>query len=293
MALAGNAERAHRGGTGTERDTVTSAGSGRTRPGGRVALVTGASSGLGDAIAVALARRGYRLVLHGRDTARLADVAARTGGTAVAADIAAPSGAERLAEAALDAEGRVDVLVNNAGAGWAGPFEHIPGETADRLLAVDLAAPIALTRLFLPRMLKAGSGHLVFVTSIAGRLGVAGEALYAATKAGLDAFAESLRLELRGTGVAVSVLVPGVVGTPFFARRGAPYTRRRPRPLPPERVAAALVRGMENGAADIYTPAWLRLPVAVRGAVPGLYRRLAGRFGERVDRSPTGSPGVR
>ena len=271
---------------------MTTAESGRKPSGGRVALVTGASSGLGEAVAVALAGRGYRLVLHGRDTARLADVATRTGGTAVTADLAVPGGAERLAGAALDAEGRVDVLVNNAGAGWAGPFERMAAETSEGILAVNLAAPVALTRLLLPGMVEAGGGHLAFVTSIAGRLGVAGETLYAATKAALDAFAESLRLELRGTGVAVTVLVPGVVDTPFFVRRGAPYVRRRPRPLPPDRVAQALVRGIESGAADIYAPAWLRLPVAVRGAAPGLYRRLAGRFGERVDRSPAGSAAV-
>jgi short-subunit dehydrogenase len=128
-------------------------------------------------------------------------------------------------------------------------------------------------------MVARGSGHLVYVTSIAGRTGVAGEAVYSATKAGLDAFAESLRLELHGTGVSVGVLIPGVVATPFFERRGRPYTRRRPRPLAADTVAAALVRLIETGDAEAYQPRWLRLPVAIRGTAPGLYRRLARRFG--------------
>jgi short-subunit dehydrogenase len=95
----------------------------------------------------------------------------------------------------------------------------------------------------------------------------------------LDTFAESLRFEVRGRGVGVGVLVPGVVDTEFFARRGMPYARRRPRPLPASRVADALVRAILAGTAERYAPRWLRLPVAVRGAAPATYRLLANRFG--------------
>jgi short-subunit dehydrogenase len=248
----------------------------------RVALVTGASSGLGRAIAIALARDGARLVAHGRDEERLAELVRGTGGTAIAAELADREAVRRLAEQALERAGRVDLLVHNAGIGWAGPLTDMPDDTADRLLTVNLAAPITLTRLLLPQMLERGTGHLLFVTSIAGRLGVGGEAVYAATKAGLDVFAESLRLELHGTGVTVGVLVPGVVDTPFFARRGTLYPRRRPRPLPPERVAEAVVRGIANGSAEIHVPRWLRLPAVVRAAAPGFYRSLASRFGARM-----------
>jgi short-subunit dehydrogenase len=147
------------------------------------------------------------------------------------------------------------------------------------LVAVNVTAPIELTRALLPGMLARGTGSLVYVTSIAGRTGVAGEAVYAATKAGLDAFAESLRLEMRGTGVTVGVLVPGVVATQFFARRGRDYARSRPRPRPAADAATAVLRLVENGGAEVYLPRWLALPVAVRSVAPGLYRRLAGRFG--------------
>jgi short-subunit dehydrogenase len=244
-----------------------------------VVLVTGASSGIGRATAQALARRGARLLLHGRDERALAELAALTGGTPLAADLADPTQVVRLAQRALSATGRVDALVANAGAGWAGPFVAQPESDLDRLLAVNLAAAIRLTRALLPAMLERRSGYLAYVSSIAGRTGGAGEAVYAASKAGLDAFAESLRLELAGTGVDVGVLVPGVVDTAFFARRGQPYRRSRPRPLPAAQVGERLARMVERGDAEVYRPAWLRLPVAVRAVAPAAYRALAARFG--------------
>ncbi|BCB91747.1 SDR family NAD(P)-dependent oxidoreductase [Phytohabitans suffuscus] len=244
-----------------------------------VALVTGASSGIGWASAVRLAGAGARVLVHGRDEGRLAALADLVDGVPLTGELADPGQVDRLAAAALGAAGRVDIVVHNAGAGWAGPFDRMPEADIGRLVAVNLAAPIGLTRALLPGMRARGEGHLMFVTSIAGRVGVAGEAVYAATKAGLDAFAESLRLELRGSGVGVGALAPGVVQTRFFERRGQPYGRDHPRPIPADRVAAALVRAVAEGRDDGYVPGWLRLPVAVRGVAPGLYRRLAGRFG--------------
>jgi short-subunit dehydrogenase len=244
-----------------------------------VVLVTGASSGIGWATAVRLARAGARVVAHGRDKSRLAALADLVGAVPVTGELADPAQVARLAGDAIEAAGRVDIVVHNAGAGWAGPFDRMPGSDIERLIAVNLAAPIELTRAFLPPMRARGDGYLMFVTSIAGRVGVAGEAVYAATKAGLDAFAESLRLELRGSGVRVGVLAPGVVETAFFERRGQRYARSRPRPMPADRVAQALVRTIATGRDERYVPGWLRLPVAVRAAAPGLYRGLAGRFG--------------
>jgi short-subunit dehydrogenase len=242
---------------------------------GAVALVTGASSGIGWATACRLAEAGARVVAHGRDTARLAELSRLTGAVPVTGDLSEPQAVAAIAKQAGD----VDILINNAGIGWAGPFLDMSGETVERLVAVNLTGPIELTRAVLPGMLARGAGHLNFVTSIAGRTGVAGEAVYSATKAGLDAFADSLRFELTGKPVEVSVLVPGVVDTPFFERRGRPYDRRRPRPLPADLVADTLVKGIAAGRAELYAPRWLRLPVAVRGTMPGIYRRLAARFG--------------
>src|SRR6266536_3088320 len=123
--------------------------------------------------------------------------------------------------------GRVDLLVSNAGAGWAGDLAAMPLDLAERLVTLNLVAPVRLTRLLLPGMLERGGGHLVYVTSIAGATGVAREAVYAATKAGLATFADSVREDVAGSGVTVSVVVPGVVDTPFFYRRGSAYDRSR------------------------------------------------------------------
>jgi short-subunit dehydrogenase len=250
---------------------------------GAVALVTGASSGIGAATAAALATAGASLLLSGRDEARLAEVAARTGGTALGGDLAVPGGATALAEqakAAAAARGGIDVLVNNAGLGWAGPTGEIPAAKVTELATVNLAAPIELTRLLVPGMTERGRGGVAFVSSIAGVTGVRGEAVYAATKAGLAAFAESLAYEVRGRGVTVSVIVPGVIDTPFFSRRGRPYGRARPAPIPAGRVAAAIVAALEHDRPVVYVPGWLRFPAWLHGTAPGAFRVLAARFGD-------------
>ena len=249
---------------------------------GAVALVTGASSGIGAATAAALATAGASLLLSGRDEARLAEVAARTGGTALGGDLAVPGGAAALAEQAkaAAARGGIDVLVNNAGLGWAGPFGAIPAAKVTELATVNLAAPIELTRLLVPGMAERGRGGVAFVSSIAGVTGVRGEAVYAATKAGLAAFAESLAYEVAGRGVTVSVIVPGVIDTPFFSRRGTPYRRARPAPIPAGRVAAAIVSALEHDRPVVYVPGWLRFPAWLHGTAPAAFRALAARFGD-------------
>jgi short-subunit dehydrogenase len=247
---------------------------------GSVALVTGASSGIGAATASALAAAGARLLVSGRNQERLAEVAARTGGVSLAADLGVPGGAASLAAAALAAApGGIDILVSNAGVGWAGPFPEIPPERVTELVAVNLVAPVELTRLLLPGMIERGRGRVVFVASIAGVTGVAGEAVYAATKAGLFAFAESLAYELRGRGAGVTVIVPGVIDTPFFQRRGRPYGRRWPAPVPAARVARAAVSALHRDRDVVYVPGWLHGPAWLHGAAPGMFRALAARFG--------------
>jgi short-subunit dehydrogenase len=246
---------------------------------GAVALVTGASSGIGAATATALSAAGARLLVTGRDPARLAAVAARAGAAAIPADLAADGGPERVAAAALAAAGRVDLLVCNAGAGWAGPISELPAATAAELVRLNLLVPIQLARLLVPSMTERGSGRLIFVSSIAGVTGVRNEAVYAATKSGLNGLAESLRYELAGPGIGVSVVLPGAVDTPFFGRRGQPYERTWPGPVNADRVARAITEAALRDRDEVYVPGWLRLPAWLHGAAPGPFRRLASRFG--------------
>lgn len=246
---------------------------------GAVALITGASSGIGAATAVALAQAGARLILSGRDEARLQAVAARTGALALPADLAEEDGPDQLIKAALAETGRIDVLVCNAGAGWAGPIGDLPSSKATELITVNLLAPIQLARLVAPGMAARGTGRLIFVSSIAGMTGVRNEAVYAATKAGVNYLADSLGYELAGTGAGVSVVLPGVVDTPFFRHRGRPYARRMPAPIPPERVARAILQAAQRDLDIVFVPGWLRFPAWLHGTSPRTFRWLASKFG--------------
>ena len=152
-------------------------------------------------------------------------------------------------------------------------------DRAERLVRVNLLAPIRLTRALLPAMIERRSGHVVNVSSMAGHVGVGNEAVYSATKAALITFTDSLHYELAGTGVGVSVVSPGVVDTPFFERRGKPYDRSNPRPIGPEPVAAGIVKAIRTGRTQVFVPGWGSFPARLRGALPGLYRTLARRFG--------------
>lgn len=240
---------------------------------GSTALVTGASSGIGAATADELAAAGARLLLTGTDVDRLTEVARRTGGEVLVADLTDPAGLDRVCEAAQ----RVDLLVHSAGRGWAGDFEDMECVDIAALPALNLVAPLRLTRAALPHMRAHGRGHLVFVSSVA-TVGVAREAVYAATKAGLRAFASSLRHEVAADRIGISTVFPGVVDTPFFTCRGEPYDRRFPRKLDATRVAAALVRAVERDQAEVFVPRWLTVPARMAGAAPRLFHELADRF---------------
>ncbi|WP_298181681.1 SDR family NAD(P)-dependent oxidoreductase [Saccharomonospora sp.] len=243
-------------------------------PGTRV-LITGGSSGIGAATAEAFAARGCRVVVAGRNAAALTELARRIGGTSCVADLADPHAADTvLAEA-----GEADVLVAAAGLGWAG---HLPGMAADdmeSLVRVNVLAPMRLAHAALLGMRRRSGGHLVFVSSIAGHMGVADEAVYSATKAAVNVLAASLRHEAEPHGVGVSVVVPGAVDTAFFSRRGTPYSRRFPRPVPAETVAARIVRAVERRQTEVFVPRWLRFPARLRGVAPRLTDALQHRFG--------------
>ncbi|GEL17353.1 SDR family NAD(P)-dependent oxidoreductase [Pseudonocardia asaccharolytica] len=238
---------------------------------GRCAVVTGASSGIGAAVAQRLSAEGCELLLVGRDPRRLDAVTARTGGRPLRADLGTPEGVEAVCAAAT---GRVALLVHAAGLGAAGPLAGLEAAAAAELMAVNLAAPVQLTRALLPT-LRAEGGHVAFVASIAA-VGVANEAVYSATKAGLRGFADALRVE---SGLGVTTVLPGAVDTPFFARRGRAYGRRFPRPVTAGRVADALVDAVLRDRAEVFVPRWLALGARVHGLAPGAFARLSRRFG--------------
>lgn len=244
-------------------------------PDGAPALVTGASSGIGEAVARRLAGRAVPLVLVGRDRARLDAVAAATGGRAVVADLTDPAGRAAVTDAVGS---EVGLVVHAAGVGAAAPLAETDEAGTEAVLTTDLAAPVQLTRALWPALRGAArygdGGHVVFVASIAA-LGVAEEAAYSAAKAGLRTFADALRLE--DGAVGVTTVLPGAVDTPFLARRG--YDRGVPRPVPPDRVAAATLRAVQRRRAEVFVPGWLRAASVVHGAAPGVFTAMSRRFG--------------
>lgn len=243
-------------------------------PGTRV-LVTGGSSGIGAATAEAFAARGCHVVVVGRNVAALTELARRIGGASCVADLTDPHAIDTVCSEA----DKADVLVAAAGQGWAGRLIDTPDGDMETLVGVNMLTPMRLARAALLGMRRRSGGHLVFVSSIAGHMAVADEAVYSATKAAMNAFAASIRHEASPHGVGVSVVVPGVVDTAFFSRRGTPYSRRFPRPVPAEAVAERIVRAVEHRRPEVFVPRWLRFPARLRGVAPHLTDALQRRFG--------------
>lgn len=243
---------------------------------GARALITGASGGIGLAIAEELANAGAAVVLTGRRSGELESIAARTGGRVIVADLAEPGGAASLAAAA----GPVDLLVANAGVPASGRLEaYEPGEI-DRVLQVNLGAPILLARALVPGMIERGCGHVVLVSSLAGLAATAEASLYAATKFGLRGFGLGLRQDLAGTGVGVSVVMPGFVsGAGMWAETGVALPRGVGTRSPAQ-VAKAIVAAVEADRAEtMVAPPAMVVGARLAGLTPALaavVTRLAG-----------------
>ena len=223
---------------------------------GRVAVVTGASSGIGLATATALAAAGARLVLVSRSRPRLEaaarDVAAAGPGTSpplvVPCDVSDPGAVRDMAERVQRDAGVPDVVVNNAGVGHWGPVVELSLERIHEVFAVNFFGAVHCTKAFLPGMLERGRGTVVFVSSGLGALPFPRTAAYAASKHALNGFAGSLRAEVEPLGVDVVLVLPGGTRTAFFAANAYPadvLSRHLfQRFVPPERVAQRIVRAI-------------------------------------------------
>ncbi|HLM64612.1 MAG TPA: SDR family NAD(P)-dependent oxidoreductase [Acidimicrobiales bacterium] len=242
--------------------------------GGATTIVTGASRGIGRAVAEAASARGARVGLIARTEDDLQGVVAGLGGVAryAVADAADPDALAR-AVAHLEAElGPPDVMVANAGIGAYGAFADLGAEEAERLVRVNVLGTVNALRAVVPGMIERRRGHLVTIGSVAGRIGSPYEAIYSATKFAGVGLTEALVVELEPYGIGVSIVNPGPVATGFGAARGHPYDRERPKPVPADDVARAVIRAVEGGLHEQYVPASFRPAVVIRHMVPPVFR---------------------
>ena len=248
---------------------------------GRTALLTGASGGIGKAIARALHARGARLIVSARRADVLEELRAELGDRVecLPADLAERGDVERLCERARE---DVDVIVANAALPASGPLDSFSEVEIDRAIDVNLRAPVQLARAVLPRLMERREGHLVFVSSLSGKAASVGSSLYSATKFGLRGLAAGLREDLHGSGVAVTVVYPGFVsGEGMFAEAGVELPRGVGM-RSPEQVAEAVVVGIERGKAEIdVAPLALRAGVWASVLAPSAAAAVQRRLGSR------------
>jgi short-subunit dehydrogenase len=243
---------------------------------GSTVLLTGATGGLGHAIARGLSARGARLILSGRRAEVLEPLAAELGARALVVDLSQPAELDRL----LSEAGELDILVANAALPASGLLDSFEVEQIDRALAVNLRAPIMMAHALAPRMVERGRGHLLFMSSLSGKTGTAGSSIYNATKFGLRGFAMAMRAELHGTSVGVSAVFPGFI-------RDAGMFAEAQVPLPtgvgtrsPEDVAGAVLEAIERNRGELdVAPFSLRVGSALSGLAPEIAASFSRRLG--------------
>lgn len=243
---------------------------------GRTVLLTGATGGLGHAIARALAGAGATLILNGRRADVLEGLAAELGATIAPADLCDADSVRALARAHAD----VDVLVANAGLPASGRLESFTEEQIDRALLVNLRAPIMLARALAPRMVARGSGHIAIMSSLSGKAPTSGSSIYCATKFGLRGFAGALRAELHGTGVGVSTIFPGFIRDAGMFEDANVTLPRGTGTKSPEHVAKATLRAIQRNKGEIdVAPIALKLGATMCGIAPELSATVTRKAG--------------
>jgi short-subunit dehydrogenase len=253
---------------------------------GSRAIVTGASSGIGRALARELARQAADLVLLARREERLKALADEIGELGVhvetvAGDVTDTEVRRRAIDAAQTCFGGLDILVNNAGIGATGLFEHAHPERVRRVFEVNFFALVEMTRMALPLLKRGTNPIIVNVSSILGRRGVPHNSEYSASKFAVHGFSESLRAELAPDGIDVLVVSPGTTATEFFdsviEKKSEPAWPEHA-PVTPEHVAKATVRAIRKGSHEIIPYGWGRLLCWLNRLSPSLVDRLMARY---------------
>jgi len=251
---------------------------------GKVAVVTGASSGIGEATVLALAARGASVVAAARSVDKLEDLARRSAsyGVLVAeADVADRESVEAMVELTVEKLGRVDVLVNNAGLGLSGRVSELRSEDLRYIFEVNTIGPLNCVQAALPRMGR--GGRIINVSSVVGKRAIPKVGGYCSTKFALNALSDSLRVEVAERGVSVTSVYPGTTRTAFRdnSRRTKDEKRGwRPKGVTPERVAKKIADAAEKGPRDVYVTPSDKLFVAGVSLLPGLADRVLRSWAE-------------
>ena len=256
----------------------------RMRIDGKVVLITGASEGIGAACAAAFRERGARLSLTARTESKLAAVAG-SDALVTAGDVTSEDARRLVVDRTIDRYGAIDILVNNAGMGIYAPSFRASMDDVHRLFELNLFAPLALTQLVVPHMRERGSGAIVNVGSIAGKVTLPWFTMYSASKYALGSWSDGLRMELKPYGIHVMIVCPGYVKTAFqshvLAGRPPEKVQQGKRfAITAEQCARAIVRGVERDARTVVTPAggWLFIlaerlfPAFVDGRMAAIHR---------------------
>lgn len=247
---------------------------------GRTAVITGASSGIGRVLALRLAGEGAQIALVARRVDRLESLAAEIsakGGTAlvIPCDVADRDQVFASSERVLDRFGNVDLLVNNAGYGHHRPFLAWDLDDMERMMRVNYLGALYWTKALLPQMVERREGWIVFVASVAGKLGVPEETAYAASKFAMVGLAEALSLEVEDSGVHILTVCPGTIRTEFFdeeaLQRMPPVSRRMM--VDPEQLVDAIMGALAKGRYEVTFPRFIAAGYVVRAVAPGIMRR--------------------
>jgi short-subunit dehydrogenase len=251
---------------------------------GKVVVVTGASSGIGEATARELASRGAAVALAARDSGKLEEMQrgiSASGGTAIVTqtDVSDRGSVEAMVRKTVEELGPIDVLVNNAGLGLSGRVADLRAEDLRHVFEVNTVGPLNCIQAALPRMRR--GGRIINVSSVVGRRAIPKVGGYCATKFALNALSDALRVEIAERGITVTSVYPGTTRTAFrdnSKRTGDEKRGWRPKGVTPEKVAEKIAGAAEKGPRDVYVTVPDRVFVAATMLLPGLTDRLLSRW---------------
>jgi short-subunit dehydrogenase len=262
----------------------------------KVVIITGASSGIGRSTALALGREHAKLVLVARRENRLKELEKEIGGgtLSLALDLRDKTQVERMIRSTVEQYGRIDVLINNAGFGFLGTVENTPPSVVREIFDLNFDAPLIASQLAIPIMRAQGGGHIINVSSVVGKRAFPLSGIYCATKFALNGISESLRIELKGSNIDVSIINPAATQTEFgdHVRYGDVKTKFKPvgRVQSADEVAAAIVQCIENPKAEVYPYGISRILAWANAVAPSLVDKIMIRFfNDRVKAIPAAS----